>query len=62
MRKQQNQNRIRKHNYSPEYKREKHIPLYHSDDYKPSISEQDETEENYRCFITRDLVEQMREE
>jgi membrane protein involved in colicin uptake len=39
----QKNSRVRKHNYSPIYKREKQAPLYHSDDYKPSISEQDET-------------------
>lgn len=59
---EQKQHRRRRRNFSPEYRRQKTTPLYHSDEYKPCFSEQDETNENYACFITKNMVQEMYEE
>ena len=41
-------------NYSPAYQHMRSFsPLYYSGDYKPNTENQEETQENYDCFITQ---------
>ena len=50
----------RDRNYSPEYRvKEKYTPLFYSGDYQPCTDQQEETQENYECFITRELALRM---
>ena len=50
----------RKRNYSPEYNNKAEFtPLFYSGDYKPNTDTQEETNENYECFISVELARRM---
>ena len=51
--------------FSPEYRARisnNISPLYHSDPYKPEMSELDETQQNYDEYIDKKTIEKLEEE